>query len=142
MYVVETEICTNVEFEDFMCIFCMCSTLKTPKYTNFRKFQIFWHIVHIQFVQFYYNLKFSKHPYYTWNLNVLGGYNLCDLDPGWFRQKISMVSQEPTLFACSIKDNIAYGRQASLDEVRCSWKGLLAMCINHAVCDIIFCIGS
>jgi len=28
-----------------------------------------------------------------------------------------MVSQEPTLFACSIKDNIAYGKQASFEEV-------------------------
>ena len=28
-----------------------------------------------------------------------------------------MVSQEPTLFACSIKDNIAYGRDATMEEV-------------------------
>ncbi|KAI0208235.1 ABC transporter B family member 25 [Lamellibrachia satsuma] len=28
-----------------------------------------------------------------------------------------MVSQEPTLFACSIKDNIAYGRDGSSEEV-------------------------
>ncbi|XP_052801272.1 uncharacterized protein LOC128231995 [Mya arenaria] len=48
---------------------------------------------------------------------TLGGQDLRDLDPMWFRQKISMVSQEPTLFACSIKDNIAYGRQATLEEV-------------------------
>ncbi|XP_053376313.1 uncharacterized protein LOC123533999 [Mercenaria mercenaria] len=47
----------------------------------------------------------------------LGGVDLRELDPEWIRQKISMVSQEPTLFACSIKENIAYGKQASLDEV-------------------------
>ena len=46
-----------------------------------------------------------------------GGSKLRDLDPQWFRQKISMVSQEPTLFACSIKDNIAYGKNATLEEV-------------------------
>ena len=28
-----------------------------------------------------------------------------------------MVSQEPTLFACSIKDNIMYGRDATIEEV-------------------------
>ena len=28
-----------------------------------------------------------------------------------------MVSQEPTLFACSIKDNIMYGKDATLEEV-------------------------
>ncbi|KAL4224048.1 hypothetical protein ACF0H5_017505 [Mactra antiquata] len=47
----------------------------------------------------------------------LGGVNLKDLDPKWFRQCMSMVSQEPTLFACSIKDNIAYGKNATLDEI-------------------------
>ena len=50
-------------------------------------------------------------------LTVLGGHDIRDLNPQWFRQKISMVSQEPTLFACSIKDNIAYGRDASIEEV-------------------------
>ena len=57
-------------------------------------------------------------------LNDVGGSKLCDLDPQWFRQKISMVSQEPTLFACSIKDNIAYGKNASLEEVNMSYSPL------------------
>ncbi|XP_052227186.1 ABC transporter B family member 1-like isoform X2 [Dreissena polymorpha] len=48
---------------------------------------------------------------------TLGGHNLRELDPQWFRQRIAMVSQEPTLFACSIRDNIAYGRQATMEEV-------------------------
>lgn len=47
----------------------------------------------------------------------IGGTDLRELDSEWMRQKISMVSQEPTLFAFSIKDNISYGRQATLDEV-------------------------
>lgn len=49
--------------------------------------------------------------------NFLGGVDLRELDQEWIRQKISMVSQEPTLFACSIKDNIAYGREATIEEV-------------------------
>lgn len=48
---------------------------------------------------------------------TLGGHDIRDIDPQWFRQKISMVSQEPTLFACSIKDNIMYGKDATLEEV-------------------------
>ena len=46
-----------------------------------------------------------------------GGVELRLLDQTWMRQKISMVGQEPTLFAYSIKENIAYGREATDDEV-------------------------
>eukprot|EP00058_Branchiostoma_floridae_P020352 XP_002605842.1 hypothetical protein BRAFLDRAFT_84327 [Branchiostoma floridae] len=48
---------------------------------------------------------------------LLGGHDLSTLDPKWFRQHISMVSQEPTLFATTIKENIAYGREASDEEI-------------------------
>ncbi|XP_059844068.1 ABC transporter B family member 1-like [Hypanus sabinus] len=48
---------------------------------------------------------------------LLGKYDLQNLDPQWFRQKISVVSQEPTLFATSIKKNITYGREANMEEV-------------------------
>ncbi|XP_032899235.1 ABC transporter B family member 1-like [Amblyraja radiata] len=48
---------------------------------------------------------------------LLGRFNLQSLDPQWFRQKISIVSQEPTLFATSIKKNITYGRDANMEEV-------------------------
>jgi len=47
-----------------------------------------------------------------------GGVELRLLDQTWMRQKISMVGQEPTLFAYSIKENIAYGREATDDEVK------------------------
>ena len=44
---------------------------------------------------------------------------LGELDPIWFRNKIAMVQQEPSLFACSIKENISYGKdECSDDEVR------------------------
>ena len=48
---------------------------------------------------------------------VLDEYDLKELDPQWFRKKISMVGQEPTLFACSIKENIAFGVDADITEV-------------------------
>ncbi|XP_072103931.1 ABC transporter B family member 1-like isoform X2 [Mobula birostris] len=47
---------------------------------------------------------------------LLGKCDLQTLDPQWFRQKISVVSQEPTLFATSIKKNITYGREANMEE--------------------------
>lgn len=46
-----------------------------------------------------------------------GGIDVKNLDPLWFRTKISLVSQEPTLFACSIRENIAYGTSATDEQV-------------------------
>lgn len=44
-------------------------------------------------------------------------FNLNTLDPSWMRQHhIGIVSQEPTLFAASIKDNIRYGRPSATDK--------------------------
>lgn len=39
----------------------------------------------------------------------LDGQDIRDLDPGWLRNQIGVVSQEPALFSCSIADNIKYG---------------------------------
>ncbi|XP_030843068.1 ATP-dependent translocase ABCB1 isoform X1 [Strongylocentrotus purpuratus] len=49
----------------------------------------------------------------------LDGNDLRDLNIGWLRSNMSIVSQEPVLFACSIRDNIAYGVEDELpqDEV-------------------------
>lgn len=41
---------------------------------------------------------------------TLDGYRLQDLNVKWLRSQIGIVSQEPVLFAASIKDNIRYGR--------------------------------
>ena len=49
-------------------------------------------------------------------LYLLGGHNVKSLDLKYMRSKMSMVSQEPSLFACSIKDNITYGKEASSFE--------------------------
>ncbi|KAK3237645.1 hypothetical protein CYMTET_52291, partial [Cymbomonas tetramitiformis] len=49
---------------------------------------------------------------------TMNGKNITDLDCQFYRSHISLVSQEPTLFATSIADNIRYGRaDASMDEV-------------------------
>ena len=62
--------------------------------------------------------------------------NINELDPVWFRQKIAMVQQEPTLFACSIKENIAYGKCATDEEVRidtnrkCDMRGTVAQLVR------------
>ncbi|KAL8157858.1 hypothetical protein AgCh_002540 [Apium graveolens] len=45
--------------------------------------------------------------------------NLKDFQLGWIRGKIGLVSQEPVLFALSIKENIAYGKDgATLEEIK------------------------
>lgn len=40
---------------------------------------------------------------------LLDGHDVRDLNVTWLRSQISLVSQEPTLFACSIRENILHG---------------------------------
>lgn len=40
---------------------------------------------------------------------TVDGHDIRDLNPYWLRNHIGTVSQEPVLFSCSIRDNIAYG---------------------------------
>ncbi|KAF9592897.1 hypothetical protein IFM89_018613 [Coptis chinensis] len=50
---------------------------------------------------------------------LLDGINLKEFQLRWIRQKIGLVSQEPVLFASSIKDNIAYGKDgATLEDIK------------------------
>ena len=45
--------------------------------------------------------------------------NLKDINLTWWRENVGVVSQEPTLFAGTIRDNIAYGcENATMDEIR------------------------
>ena len=39
----------------------------------------------------------------------LDGTSICDYDRRWLARKMALVGQEPVLFACSIRENIAYG---------------------------------
>ncbi|XP_050375437.1 ABC transporter B family member 4-like [Argentina anserina] len=50
---------------------------------------------------------------------LIDGVNLKEFQLKWIRQKIGLVSQEPVLFTCSIRDNIAYGKDdATTEEIR------------------------
>ncbi|KAI4349803.1 hypothetical protein L6164_010357 [Bauhinia variegata] len=50
---------------------------------------------------------------------LIDGINLKQLQLRWIRGKIGLVSQEPVLFAASIKDNIAYGKEgATIEEIK------------------------
>jgi len=42
---------------------------------------------------------------------LLYGYNIKSLQLKWLRQQIRLVSQEPALFATSIKENMLLGRE-------------------------------
>ncbi|CAN6336920.1 unnamed protein product [Urochloa humidicola] len=44
------------------------------------------------------------------------GVNIKSLRLGWLRGKIGLVSQEPLLFATSIRENITYGKEDATDE--------------------------
>ncbi|KAK9675524.1 hypothetical protein RND81_11G012600 [Saponaria officinalis] len=47
---------------------------------------------------------------------LIDGINLKEYQLKWIRQKIGLVSQEPVLFASSIKENIGYGKDGATDE--------------------------
>nr|KYP71725.1 ABC transporter B family member 5 [Cajanus cajan] len=47
---------------------------------------------------------------------LIDGTNVKEFQLRWIRGKIGLVSQEPVLFASSIKDNIAYGKEAATVE--------------------------
>ncbi|XP_004304810.1 PREDICTED: ABC transporter B family member 4-like [Fragaria vesca subsp. vesca] len=50
---------------------------------------------------------------------LIDGINLRDFQLKWIRGKIGLVSQEPVLFASSIRDNISYGKYgATSEEIR------------------------
>ncbi|XP_024197523.1 ABC transporter B family member 3 isoform X1 [Rosa chinensis] len=50
---------------------------------------------------------------------LIDGINLKEFQLKWIRQKIGLVSQEPVLFTCSIKDNITYGKDgATFEEIK------------------------
>eukprot|EP00045_Choanoeca_perplexa_P017639 m.260542 g.260542 ORF g.260542 m.260542 type:complete len:1285 (+) comp17591_c0_seq13:3177-7031(+) len=50
---------------------------------------------------------------------LIDGYELAQIDAKHYRKHVSMVAQQPELFAMSIKDNIAYGldREVTEDEI-------------------------
>ncbi|KAF4370235.1 hypothetical protein CsatB_005808 [Cannabis sativa] len=47
---------------------------------------------------------------------LIDGTNLKEFQLKWIRQKIGLVSQEPVLFAASIRENIAYGKEDATTE--------------------------
>lgn len=50
---------------------------------------------------------------------LIDSINIKEFQLKWIRSNIGLVSQEPMLFASSIRDNITYGKDdASLDEIK------------------------
>ncbi|KAK4741817.1 hypothetical protein SAY87_025405 [Trapa incisa] len=50
---------------------------------------------------------------------LIDGIDLREFQLKWLRSKIGLVSQEPVLFPCSIRENISYGKDdATIEEIR------------------------
>eukprot|EP01138_Halocafeteria_seosinensis_P009491 gb/GECG01009699.1/.p1 GENE.gb/GECG01009699.1/~~gb/GECG01009699.1/.p1 ORF type:complete len:684 (+),score=94.48 gb/GECG01009699.1/:1-2052(+) len=47
---------------------------------------------------------------------LIDGYDLRELDGSWWRQRVGLVQQEPTLLHCSIRENIKYGTVITSEE--------------------------
>ena len=63
---------------------------------------------------------------------TLDGHDLKDLNVKWLRQHIGMVSQEPILFACSIRENIAHGLSSEMSFDRLSRMELIEQAAKNA----------
>lgn len=50
-------------------------------------------------------------PFYSYS-QFVDGYDIRTINLNHLRSKIGIVNQEPALFDCSIRDNIAYGAKA------------------------------
>ncbi|PNY08241.1 ABC transporter B family member 20-like protein [Trifolium pratense] len=48
---------------------------------------------------------------------LLDGENIKNLNLEWLRSQIGLVTQEPALLSLSIRDNIAYGRDVTMDQI-------------------------
>lgn len=50
---------------------------------------------------------------------MIDGVDLKTMKLGWIRSKIGLVSQEPLLFATTIRENITYGKDdATVEEIK------------------------
>ncbi|KAG8001465.1 ATP-binding cassette sub-family B member 10 [Nibea albiflora] len=56
-----------------------------------------------------YRCFISDNDFFSPGIITIDGHDIRDLNPYWLRNHIGTVSQEPVLFSCSIRDNIAYG---------------------------------
>lgn len=69
------------------------------------------------------DLCFTVALYYGWGSHLQGGSVLLDghplrsLDPSWLRGHVlGFISQEPVLFATTVRENIRYGRPSATDD--------------------------
>lgn len=50
-------------------------------------------------------------------LQMVDGQDVSSMDPNYLRSHIGLVTQEPVLFDCSLRDNIAYGSTQPLEMI-------------------------
>ena len=60
---------------------------------------------------------------------------MAELDLFWLRRKIALVSQEPVLFATTIAGNIAYGCEATQEEV--TDNNIVFRVLQMTACDLM-----
>ena len=71
---------------------------------------------------------------------LLDGRPLGDYDKRWRHRVVSMVGQEPVLFARSIRENIQYGMEeedVSFDRYRCGWAWGVGVAVDGALAGLV-----
>ena len=69
----------------------------------------------IQLVQRFYDPPLPEDEKEKGGAVLLDGWDLRDLNIGWLRSNIGVVSQEPVLFDCSLRENILFGNKAATE---------------------------
>jgi ATP-binding cassette subfamily B protein len=65
---------------------------------------------------------------------LFDGVDIAETDPHEYRKKVALVSQEPVIFAGSVRDNIRYGRaEAGDEEIR---RAAVAAAADDFICDL------
>lgn len=67
---------------------------------------------------------------------MVDGVDLRKVNLQWYRHKIGIVSQEPTLFDCSIAENIAYGDNTRVIPMHEIIEAAKAANIHSFVCSL------
>ena len=53
---------------------------------------------------------------WSWLQVLVDGCDVREVDVQWLRGRVGLVSQEPVLFSCSVRDNICYGNPEATQQ--------------------------
>jgi ATP-binding cassette subfamily B (MDR/TAP) protein 8 len=71
---------------------------------------------------------------------LIDGHELRTLDPGWWREQVGFISQEPVLFSGTLLDNVTYGHEVDMNN-KALWTKLDVVARQANVHDVVSKMG-